>query len=257
EPEDQEVQDEQPRHDECHDEERGAEVAALELRPRTRVERVDQVGRAPEVENPDGRHRPGSPLRQSDARDDGENGGREIAPRGRHREGRRKRGRRDAGHEGGGADEAAHMGGHQPGERAVPLQGAQPRPGEEPRGEAESDQVHQDADPEDRPAHPRRPPAAVRAVYSRRGDSAGASFGRANPAAMSQTKPGKRVSGMRKRSAGNTRENQLNSPMTPSRGPSPAIQRGSSFASPAETDPPAIRMPRGTEYPTPPTAYTT
>src|SRR5262249_39361258 len=71
-------------------------------------------------------------------------------------------------------------------------------------------------------------------------------LGSPKPAAMSQMKPGKRVSGIRNRAPGITRLRLLSSPMTPRMTPEMASQRGNNRMIPAVTLIPAISRPSGT-----------
>src|SRR6266487_1480006 len=80
-------------------------------------------------------------------------------------------------------------------------------------------------------------------------------FGSRNPVAISQTKPGNLVSGMRKRVFGKTRFSQLSSPQTASKRPNTTSHFGKSFMNAEGIDTPAIKRPSGTEKPGPPKTY--
>src|SRR5215472_13325027 len=86
-------------------------------------------------------------------------------------------------------------------------------------------------------------------------DCLGTLFGNRKPVAISQTKPGNLVSGMRKRVFGNTRFSQLSSPQSASTRPNTHSHFGSSFMIAAGTHTPAIKRPSGTEKPGPPRPY--
>src|SRR6266700_5181510 len=76
-------------------------------------------------------------------------------------------------------------------------------------------------------------------------------FGSRNPVAISQTKPGNLVRGMRKRVFGKTRFNQLSSPHTARKRPNTTNHFGKSFINADGMDTPAIKRPNGTENPGP------
>jgi hypothetical protein len=67
-------------------------------------------------------------------------------------------------------------------------------------------------------------------------------------------KPGNRVSGIKSKSFGKTRLKKLSLAQTERTRPEMANHFGSNRVKSGVTDIPAIKSPRGTEYPTPPAA---